>query len=85
MLSAFKDLFFDRFLANDFRSKFEGFYILWLDFNPLLRTNSSYLESHDSLVSEGKKQYEVIARDARMPRYGDCWKEALADLTTGCK
>jgi len=42
-------------------------------------------ESHDSLVSEGKKQYEVIARDARMPRYGDCWKEALVDLTTGCK
>jgi len=42
-------------------------------------------ETHDSLVSEGKKQYEVIARDARMPRYGDCWKEALVDLTTGCK
>jgi hypothetical protein len=42
-------------------------------------------ESHDLQIAQGKLQYDVISVDARMPRYGTCWKRALATLETGCK
>ena len=33
----------------------------------------------------GKIQYDVIALDSQMPRYGPCWKQALRQLDAGCK
>lgn len=30
-------------------------------------------------------QYEIIQLDARMPRYGECWKSALQNLEHGCQ
>ena len=30
-------------------------------------------------------QYEIIQLDARMPRYGACWKTALNHLDSGCR
>lgn len=41
--------------------------------------------SHDTLVLQGKMQYEIIQLDSRMPRYGECWKGALHRLDRGCK
>jgi len=45
----------------------------------------SHADNHDALVSMGKIQYEVMKLDARMPRYGACWTDALEQLNTGCK
>lgn len=33
----------------------------------------------------GKTKYEMLLTDAKMPRYGPCWKKALQDLETGCQ
>ncbi|XP_068209818.1 uncharacterized protein [Palaemon carinicauda] len=37
-----------------------------------------------SLTEEGKLQYDIIAREARMPRYGDCYQNTLKQLHEGC-
>ncbi|XP_066948185.1 uncharacterized protein [Macrobrachium rosenbergii] len=37
-----------------------------------------------SLTEEGKLQYDIIAREARMPRYGDCYQNSLKRLHQGC-
>lgn len=42
-------------------------------------------ESHDLQIAQGKLQYDVISVDARMPRYGTCWKNALTSLKHGCQ
>ncbi len=43
------------------------------------------LEKHTALLAQGRMQYEMIQQDARMPRYGECWKTALRRLERGCK
>jgi len=45
---------------------------------------SSKSENHELLVTQGRMQYEVLSVDSRMPRYGPCWKSALAQLENGC-
>lgn len=45
---------------------------------------SSKSENHELLVTQGRMQYEVLSVDSRMPRYGPCWKAALAQLDNGC-
>ena len=39
----------------------------------------------NTAVQNGQQQYEVIKRDANMPRYGPCWTDSLQDLEQGCK
>ena len=39
----------------------------------------------ETQIQEGKLNYDLIVRDSKMPRYGTCWKEALAELERGCK
>ena len=39
----------------------------------------------ENAVQNGKIQYEIISRDTRLPRYGDCWKNSLSSLEQGCK
>ena len=39
----------------------------------------------DSRLELGRLQYELAKSDSRIPRYGDCWKNAVRDLEEGCK
>jgi len=39
-------------------------------------------EVNTSLES-GRIQYEILKRDAAMPKFGACWKNALEDLHSG--
>ena len=39
----------------------------------------------DSRLTAGKAKYEAIKKDAKMPKYGPCWTEALIKLDVGCK
>ena len=41
--------------------------------------------SEDNRLELGRLQYELAKSDSRMPRYGDCWKNAVRDLEEGCK
>ncbi|XP_069977286.1 uncharacterized protein [Penaeus vannamei] len=41
-------------------------------------------DSLEEAASEGKLHYEVIMREAKMPKYGDCYQNALEDLHNGC-
>jgi hypothetical protein len=41
--------------------------------------------SHETQLTAGKMQYELVAREASRPRYGPCWRQALASLEAGCK
>ncbi|XP_047471533.1 uncharacterized protein LOC125026971 [Penaeus chinensis] len=41
-------------------------------------------DSLEEVASEGKLHYEVIMREAKMPKYGDCYQNALEDLHNGC-
>ena len=38
-----------------------------------------------STYEEGKKQFELIQHQAKLPRYGQCWKDAMAFIQTGCQ
>eukprot|EP00096_Caligus_rogercresseyi_P011364 TRINITY_DN4448_c0_g1_i1.p1 TRINITY_DN4448_c0_g1~~TRINITY_DN4448_c0_g1_i1.p1 ORF type:complete len:545 (+),score=157.85 TRINITY_DN4448_c0_g1_i1:174-1808(+) len=38
----------------------------------------------ESLVTEGKLQYELIKSNAKLPQYGKCWLSALEFLHNGC-
>ncbi|QQP35256.1 Putative LOC100176859, partial [Caligus rogercresseyi] len=38
----------------------------------------------ESLVSDGKLQYELIKSNAKLPQYGKCWLSALEFLHNGC-
>ena len=39
----------------------------------------------DSRYELGKAKYEAITKETRMPRYSQCWTDALAHLQQGCK
>ncbi|KAK3856277.1 hypothetical protein Pcinc_037387 [Petrolisthes cinctipes] len=38
----------------------------------------------DSLAQEGQKQFDLMAKEAHMPVYGNCYLETLQDLKQGC-
>jgi len=42
-------------------------------------------ETANKAMQTGKNQFELIQRNAKMPRFGDCWKESLQHLENGCK
>ena len=42
-------------------------------------------EAANKAMQTGKNQFELIQRNAKMPRFGDCWKESLQHLENGCK
>ncbi len=35
-------------------------------------------------MEEGRRQLESVTRDARSPKFGGCWTEALTELENGC-
>ena len=39
----------------------------------------------ETQIQEGQSSYSLIVRNSQMPRYGNCWKEALDKLEHGCK
>ncbi|XP_059092170.1 uncharacterized protein LOC131887571 [Tigriopus californicus] len=41
--------------------------------------------TREERLQVGKKKYEMLVTDAKMPRYGPCWKKALQALETGCQ
>lgn len=41
--------------------------------------------SSDNSIQVGKFQYELIQRDTKLPKYGECWTESLQLLENGCK
>lgn len=43
------------------------------------------LEGLKEAASEGELQYQMVAREATMPRYGECYQAAMKDLHIGCK
>ncbi|XP_071541245.1 uncharacterized protein [Panulirus ornatus] len=38
----------------------------------------------DTRAKEGKHHYDLMTREAQMPRYGECYQNALRDLHEGC-
>ena len=42
-------------------------------------------ESNDKALETGKNRFEIIQRNSKMPRFGDCWKQSLLVLENGCK
>ncbi|KAK4317629.1 hypothetical protein Pmani_011307 [Petrolisthes manimaculis] len=38
----------------------------------------------DSLAQEGQKQFDLMAKEAQLPVYGNCYLETLQDLKQGC-
>jgi len=60
----------------------------WILSSTLVQTiitiSSFRSENHEVIITEGRNQYNAISADARMPRFGDCWKTALAELEHGC-
>ena len=41
--------------------------------------------AHDERYTLGKDKYEAFQRESKMPRYSECWTEALQHLHIGCK
>lgn len=39
----------------------------------------------DRRLQEGQLNYNVAVQSSRIPKYGECWKKALASLHLGCK
>ncbi|CAB4055603.1 unnamed protein product [Lepeophtheirus salmonis] len=63
------------------------FWVLQLVLVPLGIRGEFMLGDHgevDSLMREGKLQYELIQSGAKLPKYGKCWLDALEDLHNGC-
>jgi len=42
-------------------------------------------ETANTAMQTGKNQFELIQRNTKRPRFGDCWKESLQHLENGCK
>lgn len=42
-------------------------------------------DNHEVQLAQGKMQYEIMKHDSHTPRYGSCWKNALASLEHGCR
>ncbi|XP_013395112.1 uncharacterized protein LOC106162378 [Lingula anatina] len=42
-------------------------------------------ESENQMLEDGRREYNMIKSETTRPRYGQCWKEALTALETGCK
>ncbi|XP_035824439.1 uncharacterized protein LOC101863067 [Aplysia californica] len=38
-----------------------------------------------SRYEEGRKQFQLIEQHSSMPRYGQCWRNAMVTIQTGCK
>ncbi|CAG5136168.1 unnamed protein product [Candidula unifasciata] len=38
-----------------------------------------------SRYNEGKKQYELVEQKSQMPKYGQCWRDAMSVMQTGCR
>ncbi len=38
-----------------------------------------------NLYQDGKEQYELISSYSQLPKYGDCWKNAIGNMKNGCK
>ena len=36
-------------------------------------------------ISAGRDKYEALKKEAKMPKYGPCWTQALEDVEHGCK
>lgn len=58
--------------------------IIYLVKSPRL-SEASDLSNDDPRYAEGRKQYETIQKNSRMPRYSECWLRSLEELETGCK
>ncbi len=41
--------------------------------------------TEDAIFQQGKEKYEAIERNTQMPRYSQCWTDALKKLSVGCK
>ena len=54
-------------------------------FTLCLSLASSSVTVNSGLYEEGKRQYEVMQQQASMPRYGQCWKNAMITIQSGCK
>lgn len=42
------------------------------------------LTIRNARADEGRKQYEILLSDSKLPRYGSCWKTALDTLHSAC-
>ena len=58
---------------------------LLLIFSILVHCVAAYDVVDSSLYQDGKEQYELIASYSKLPRYGDCWKNAIENVKNGCK
>lgn len=61
---------------------FFGFRLIFTCGFAVVLSQSSHIDQ--STYEEGKKQYEMITRQAEMPLYGQCWKDAMILTQTGC-
>ena len=41
--------------------------------------------SEDQVIEIGKNQFELMQRNTKRPKFGDCWKNSLSYLENGCK
>lgn len=49
------------------------------------RTASQSSHINQGTYEEGKRQFELIKHSAELPRYGQCWKDAMVFTQTGCE
>lgn len=41
--------------------------------------------SDSNVFKDGKEQYELISSYSQLPKYGECWKNAISNVKNGCK
>jgi len=44
-----------------------------------------FTEIDKSKYEEGKSQYALMDSKSKLPKYGQCWKDAIVTIQTGCK
>ncbi|BFZ08732.1 hypothetical protein BsWGS_11771 [Bradybaena similaris] len=48
-------------------------------------TSAPQADIDTSRYNEGKKQFELVEQKSRMPKYGQCWQDAMSVMTAGCR
>ncbi|RUS70662.1 hypothetical protein EGW08_021583, partial [Elysia chlorotica] len=57
--------------------------LCWLTLIPTLLVLGTSIDH--TRYSEGKRQFELMQKQSEMPRYGQCWVNAMATIHAGCK
>lgn len=47
--------------------------------------SNGFTNLDETKYEEGRRQYEIINGKTKLPMYGQCWKDALVKIQTGCR